>query len=286
MELNVSAGNVVAGQLICLWQMRGEAGPFWRAYRWLHQPVRVPDARRDRLLDQACGQGQPGQVGSAAAPGLVPDPVQVRANGTDADGKLLRDLSVGAPLGDQGDQLPFPGTEPAQARLAGDWRTLGSSVSMRAYSAAVARLIAAPRSSAAQVRAGPGPDGLCARVLADGAHLRLIGIRLVSPASAAQTVMAPARRPVDGEQVPGTVQAVEEATWPPARDGDLQRFPQVCPGLGDAARSHVEVRQQPADSWFCMSPASLARASPFRSCARRRPARRRISQSGRQDVPA
>ena len=28
-------------------------------------------------LDQACGQGQPSEVGAAAAAGLVPDPAQV-----------------------------------------------------------------------------------------------------------------------------------------------------------------------------------------------------------------
>jgi hypothetical protein len=48
-----------------------------------------------RCLDQARGQGQPGEVGAAAAPGLVPDPVQVRADGADADAKLRGDLGVG-----------------------------------------------------------------------------------------------------------------------------------------------------------------------------------------------
>ena len=36
-------------------------------------------------LDESGGEGQPGQVGPAAAFGLVPDPVQVRADGADAD---------------------------------------------------------------------------------------------------------------------------------------------------------------------------------------------------------
>ena len=36
-------------------------------------------------LGQASGQGQAGQVGAAAAAGLVPDPVQVRADHADAD---------------------------------------------------------------------------------------------------------------------------------------------------------------------------------------------------------
>ena len=62
-------------------------------------------------LDQARGQGQAGQVGAAAAAGLVPDPVQVRADGADADVQPGGDLRVGAPLGDQRDQLPFPGAE-------------------------------------------------------------------------------------------------------------------------------------------------------------------------------
>ena len=47
-------------------------------------------------LDQACGQGQLGQVSAAGAAGLVPDPVQVRADRTHADERLGGDLGVGA----------------------------------------------------------------------------------------------------------------------------------------------------------------------------------------------
>ena len=106
-------------------------------------------------LDQASGQGQSGQVGAAAAAGLVPDPVQVRADRADADEQLRGDLRVGAALGDQGDQLPLPGAEPAQAWRRPGLPRAGSSVSRRAYSAAVAALIAAPRCSAARARSGP-----------------------------------------------------------------------------------------------------------------------------------
>src|SRR6185437_6950534 len=53
-------------------------------------------------LDEFGVQGQAGQVGPAAA-GLVPDPVQVRADSPDADVQLADDLSVGAAAGDQGD---------------------------------------------------------------------------------------------------------------------------------------------------------------------------------------
>jgi hypothetical protein len=47
-------------------------------------------------LYQARSQGQTGQVGAAAAAGLVPDPVQVRADRADADVQLVGDLGVGA----------------------------------------------------------------------------------------------------------------------------------------------------------------------------------------------
>ena len=104
------------------------------------------------LLDEARLQGQPGQVGAPPAAGLVADAVEVGADGAHADIELAGDLGVGAALGDQGDQFPFPGAE-----LPASWRRLRlrAAVSMAANSAAVARVIAAPRSSAARVRAGP-----------------------------------------------------------------------------------------------------------------------------------
>jgi hypothetical protein len=46
-------------------------------------------------LDQPGGQSQAGQVGATAAAGLVPDPVQVRADSADADVQLGCDLRVG-----------------------------------------------------------------------------------------------------------------------------------------------------------------------------------------------
>ena len=121
------------------------------------RPTRSRADRRGRPpagLDQSGAEGQAGQVGAAAAAGLVPDPVQVGADGADADVQLGGDLRVGAALGDQGDQLPFPGAEPCPGPAAAGCGGPGS-VSIRAYSAAVARLIAAPRSSAARVRPGP-----------------------------------------------------------------------------------------------------------------------------------
>ena len=102
-------------------------------------------------LDQAGGQGQPGQVGAAAGAGLVPDLVQVRADGADADVQPGGDLGVGVTLGDQPDQLPFPGALSPPSPGAAGCRGPVPSVSSRAYSAAVAQLIAAPRCSAARV---------------------------------------------------------------------------------------------------------------------------------------
>ena len=58
--------------------------------------------------DQAGAEGQAGEVSAAAASGLVPDAVQVRADRVHADMQIGGDLRVGASLRDQGDQLPFP----------------------------------------------------------------------------------------------------------------------------------------------------------------------------------
>jgi hypothetical protein len=54
-------------------------------------------------LDQAFAEGQAGQVGAAAAAGLVPDPVQVGTHGADADVQVPGDVGVGAAPCDQGD---------------------------------------------------------------------------------------------------------------------------------------------------------------------------------------
>ncbi len=106
------------------------------------------------MLDQARGEGQPGQVGAAAAAGLVPDPVQVRADRAHGDVQLGGDLGVGTAPGDQGDQLAFPGLSCPGPGVACGWSWPGL-VSIRAYSAAVARFIAAPRSSAARAPEAP-----------------------------------------------------------------------------------------------------------------------------------
>src|ERR1700722_6048644 len=56
-------------------------------------------AARDRL-DEACLQRETGEIGSPSASGLVPDAVEVRADGADADVQLAGDLGVGSALGD------------------------------------------------------------------------------------------------------------------------------------------------------------------------------------------
>ena len=89
-------------------------------------PTRAPWAQRPRprrRLDQPGLQRQASQVGAAAAAGLVPDPVQVSADGAHADVQLGGDLRVGAALGDQGDQLLFPAAE--LPRAAGAWICCG-----------------------------------------------------------------------------------------------------------------------------------------------------------------
>src|SRR6476646_5937435 len=98
-----SPGRAMAGQ--------GPGYPFRAAAA---AGVAVPTAGRPGAgglagpgLDQSVGQGQAGQDSAAAAAGLAPDPVQVRADGPDADIQLRGDLRVGAAPGDQGDQLPL-----------------------------------------------------------------------------------------------------------------------------------------------------------------------------------
>jgi hypothetical protein len=92
--------------------------------------------RRPAGSDQSGGEGQAGQVGAAAAAGLVPDPVQVRADGADADVQLGGDLGVGAAAAtrvtsSRSRALSVPG--PGTAGCGGP-----GSVSIRAYSAALA----------------------------------------------------------------------------------------------------------------------------------------------------
>jgi hypothetical protein len=48
-------------------------------------------------------RAQAGEVGAAAAAGLVADAAEVGADGADADVQLGGDLGVGAALGDQDD---------------------------------------------------------------------------------------------------------------------------------------------------------------------------------------
>jgi hypothetical protein len=67
-----------------------------------------------KVSGQACPQCQPGQVSPAPATGLVPDPVQMRADRANADVQLRGDLRVGAAPGDQADQLLFSGAELSQ----------------------------------------------------------------------------------------------------------------------------------------------------------------------------
>src|SRR6516162_1757178 len=84
--------------------------PFGQRQRPGSDDPRTPGGRAG-WLDQVCAEGQAGQVGAAAAAGLVPDPVQMRADRADADVQLGGDLRVGPAPGDQDDQLPLPGTE-------------------------------------------------------------------------------------------------------------------------------------------------------------------------------
>ena len=197
---------------------RGRITPFaatGRVGTTTHAPQACLAGRR--ALDESGLQGQPGQVGAAPAAGLVPDPVQVGADGADADVQLGGDLGVGAALGDQGDQLPLPGAELPQPRRG--WRLRAGAVSRRAYSAAVARLIAAPRSSAARVRAGPSA---CRASRSDSRRRSSAGQarrppRRNSAAVAAHTVTASAGRPVAAHRYPQQSRPLPSSSQPPVR---------------------------------------------------------------------
>jgi hypothetical protein len=88
-------------------------------------------------LDQVRAEGKAGQVGAAAAAGLVPDPVQVRADGADADVQVGGDLGVGPAPGDQDDQLPLPGA--GRTMTAAGTAALSASVTPAAASLAQIR---------------------------------------------------------------------------------------------------------------------------------------------------
>jgi hypothetical protein len=71
---------------------------------WVQLPTRRWRPGRSRgPLEESGLQGQAGQVGAAPAAGLVPDPVQMGADGAHADVQIGGDLGVGAALGDLGD---------------------------------------------------------------------------------------------------------------------------------------------------------------------------------------
>ena len=143
------------------------------------------------------------------AAGLVPDPVQVGADGADADVQLGGDLGVGAAPGDQGDQFPFPGAELLQPGRRGLRRAGGGE-----HQGVLGRGGQAHR-RAAFLR-GPGPAG--AERLAGGAQgpcpggarPRAIGVSLV-PGQRGPHRDGLGGPPGRGAQVPAAVQAVAAA---------------------------------------------------------------------------
>jgi hypothetical protein len=72
---------------------------------------------QERVSDEAFAQRKPGEVGASAASGFIPDPVQVRTHGVDANVQPIGDLRVGTALGDQGDQFPLAGAQLPAAGL-------------------------------------------------------------------------------------------------------------------------------------------------------------------------
>jgi hypothetical protein len=105
------------------------------------------------LLDQARAEHLPGQAVATAAAGLVTDPVQVRADRADADEQLAAIWALVRPWATR-----MTSSRSRALSLAGPGGGTcceGGAVSIRAYSAAVSRLITVPCSSAIRVRSAP-----------------------------------------------------------------------------------------------------------------------------------
>src|SRR5215467_516956 len=195
-------------------------------------------------LDQASSQGQAGQVGAAPGAGLVPDPVQVGIDGADTDEQLGGDLRVATALGDQGDQLAFPGAQPGQLR-----RLLG----LQAWGGEQQRVLGgggwAHRRAAVLRCPGPcGPErllGLVQRFPPAVRGHRWVG-ELTLPVQ--RRVGGPYRdglsgAPGCGAQIPTPVQAVEQVNPVARARADLERFPQVLCGILEAACPQLQPRQ-------------------------------------------
>jgi hypothetical protein len=85
---------VAAEQMFTLAATTGDGARRWAPVHALAVAAGI------QFLDQVLAQGQPGEVGAAAAARLVADPVQVGAYGVGADEQPGRDLGVGVALGD------------------------------------------------------------------------------------------------------------------------------------------------------------------------------------------
>ena len=204
------------------------------------------DMRQSSLLrwgrDKSGLQGQPGQVGAAAAAGLVPDPVQVRADRADADVQVSGDLGVGAAPGDRGDQLPFPGAELAQS-----WRRLRlpRGGDLGEHQGVLGRGGPAHRRAAFLGRSRPGgPED--PRGLAHGfKSARIGGPAPEALVSGKRHHRGPHRdglgvAPGHGAQVPAGVQDVEQLLPAGGTYCELERLAQVRCGVLDAACLQVQ----------------------------------------------
>ena len=152
---------------------------------------------------------------------------------------------------------------------------------MRAYSAAVARLIAAPRSSAARARAGSEHLPGCAqRLPAGGAHSAGASGQPLVPQE--RGIRGPHRdglggAPGRGAQVPAAVQAVEQPRdRTPVRTAiwSASRRCAAASSARPARRSRIAIRGQQGRQVPQVARVPGPRPAPPRRPARRRPGRR------------
>jgi len=164
---------------------------------------------------------------------------------------------------------------PGGAGGCGPW-----ALSVRAYSAAAAMFIAAPRSSAARARASPSvclawSSGSARRPSSEGGSMN--PCFRASAARAAHIVMASAGRPVAAHRCPQQSRPLNVSAWLPIRPATLSdcRRCSVASSIRPVSRSRNAIRTNSL-ARFRRSPASRARASPpaqLRSAAPRSPAR-------------
>ena len=189
----------------------------------------------------------------------------MRGDGADADVQPGGDLGVGAALGDQGEQLLFPGAELPQSRSRGRLRLRGGE-----HESVLGGGGQAHRRAAILSRPGPGgPErlpGLAQGLLAARIHHRhcesLVPHERVARGQGGDRLGA---APGRGAQVPAVVQHVEQLKPAAGPRYDLDGFVQVRGRISSTARPQVQIRhpdqqaRQPPQITHLPGPGQLVR---------------------------